>query len=413
VAWKLLSGNSICIGRATPELELPEIASMKYSPVVVFSHLRWNSVFQRPHHIMTRLAERRDVLFVEEPVTNGAVAGLEVMRVAPRIRVVQPHLPIDGPGFGPRQERILSAQLRRFLEREGWERFAAWLYTPMAVSLAQELGPCAIVYDCMDELSHFLHAPGEILDRERELFECADTVFTGGPSLYEAKKRFHPYVHCFPSSVDVKHFASASSIPDAREQARLPRPRLGFFGVIDERMDLDILRHLATERPQWTFVLVGPVAKIERAQLPWGPNLRYMGQQPYHDLPGYLAGWDVCLMPFAKNEATRFISPTKVLEYMAADRPIVSTSIEDVASPYGDIVFVGDGPEGFLEACDRALAQTDVDRAARRARAREVLAGTSWDETVDRMDAILRRVAGESSYRETPAHPPASVRSIA
>jgi UDP-galactopyranose mutase len=386
---------------------------MEYTPIVVFSHLRWNSVFQRPHHIMTRLAERRDVLFVEEPVTSSAVAGLEVMRVAPRVRVVQPHLPVEGPGFGPRQERILNAQLSRFLEREGYERFVAWLYTPMAVSVAQGLNPTAIVYDCMDELSHFLHAPAGIQAREHELFECADAVFTGGPSLYRAKQRLHPYVHCFPSSVDVKHFASAGSIPDAREQARLPHPRFGFFGVIDERMDLDVLRHLAAERPQWTFVLVGPVAKIERAALPWGANLRYMGQQPYHDLPGYLAGWDVCIMPFAKNDATRFISPTKVLEYMAADRPIVSTSIEDVAEPYRDIVFLGDGPEGFLAACERALSQSEADRASRRALAREVLARTSWDETVDRMDAILRRVAGDSAYREAPAYPAASVRSIA
>jgi glycosyltransferase involved in cell wall biosynthesis len=386
---------------------------MEYTPVVVFSHLRWNSVFQRPHHIMTRLAERRDILFVEEPVTSSAVAGLEVMRVAPRVRVVQPHLPVEGPGFGPRQERILSAQLSRFLEREGYERFVAWLYTPMAVSVARGLNPAAIVYDCMDELSHFLHAPAEIQAREHELFECADAVFTGGPSLYRAMQRLHPYVHCFPSSVDVKHFASAAAIPDAREQARFPHPRVGFFGVIDERMDLDILRHLAAERPRWTFVMVGPVAKIERSALPWGANLRYMGQQPYHDLPGYLAGWDVCIVPFARNDATRFISPTKVLEYMAADRPIVSTSIEDVAEPYGDIVFLGDGPEGFLQACERALAQSEAERASRRALAREVLARTSWDETVDRMDAIVRRVAGDSAHREAPAYPAASVRSIA
>ncbi|HTM01031.1 MAG TPA: glycosyltransferase [Candidatus Omnitrophota bacterium] len=386
---------------------------MEYTPVVVFSHLRWNSVFQRPHHIMTRLAERRDILFVEEPVTSSAVAGLEVMRVAPRVRVVQPHLPVEGPGFGPRQERILSAQLSRFLEREGYERFVAWLYTPMAVSVARGLNPAAIVYDCMDELSHFLHAPAEIQAREHELFECADAVFTGGPSLYRAKQRLHPYVHCFPGSVDVKHFASAASIPDAREQARFPHPRLGFLGVIDDRMDLDILRHLAAQRPRWTFVMVGPVAKIERSALPWGANLRYMGQQPYHDLPGYLAGWDVCIVPFARNDATRFNSPTKVLEYMAADRPIVSTSIEDVAEPYGDIVFLGDGPEGFLRACERALDQSEAERASRRALAREVLARTSWDETVDRMDAIVRRVAGDSAHREAPAYPAASVRSIA
>src|SRR5687768_1478732 len=382
---------------------------MEYTPVVVFSHLRWNSVFQRPQHIMSRLSERREVLFVEEPVTNGAVAGLEVMRVAPHVRVIQPHLPVDGPGFGPRQQRILQSHLQRFLDREGWEQFAAWIYTPMAVQLARALNPRVIVYDCMDELSHFLHAPPELAQRERELFECADAVFTGGPSLYRAKQRCHPYVHCFPSSVDVKHFASASSIPDAREQARLPRPRLGFFGVIDERMDLDIVRHLATARPKWQIVMVGPVSMIERSSLPWGPNLRYMGQQGYHDLPSYLSGWDVCLMPFALNDATRLISPTKVLEYMAADRPIVSTSVPDVAGPYGEIVHLGDGPDGFLQACESALNQPERERAARRRRAADVLDQTSWDETVNRMDAILRRLAGDHEYREERAEHAASL----
>ena len=368
---------------------------MNYTPLVTFSHLRWNSVFQRPHHVMTRLAARRDILFVEEPITNGRDAGLEIIRVAPRIRVVQPHLPVDGPGFGPRQQRVLEIELRQLLAREGWTDFAAWLYTPMATRVANALQPRAIIYDCMDELSSFQNAPQELIDLERELFASADAVFTGGPSLYKAKKDRHPFVHCFPSSVDTAHFASANGIPDARDQARLPRPRLGFYGVIDERMDLDIIRTIAAERPKWQIVLVGPVVKIERSSLPWGANLRYMGQRPYHDLPSFLAGWDVCLMPFALNDATRHISPTKVLEYMAADRPIVSTSIADVAVPYGDIVHLGDGPRGFLEACERALEESEESRAARRMRARKVLQRTSWDQTVERMDTILSRMAGD------------------
>jgi len=373
---------------------------MECAPVLTFSHLRWNSVFQRPHHIMTRLAERREVLFVEEPITNTAIAGLEVMRVAPRIRVIQPHLPVGGPGFGPRQQRILQSHLLRFLDREGWDQFAAWLYTPMAVPLARALNPGAIVYDCMDELSQFPDAPPELAERERELFDCADVVFTGGPDLYRAKQRLHPYVHCFPSSVDVNHFASANSIPDSREQARLPRPRLGFFGVIDDRMDLDILRGAAAARQEWQFVLVGPVSKIERSSLPCGANLRYMGQQAYHDLPAYLAGWDVCLMPYKLNQPARRVSPTKALEYMAADRPIVSTSIPDVAGPYGEIVHLGDGPDGFLEACERALHQPERERAARHRRAQDVLDLTSWDETVNRMDAILRRLTADHAFHE-------------
>jgi UDP-galactopyranose mutase len=186
--------------RRSSHIDSPEIASMTQCPVVTFSHLRWNSVFQRPHHIMTRLAEHRDVLFVEEPVLNGAIAGLEVTRVAPRIRVIQTHLPIDGPGFGPRQQRFLLAHLQRFLDRERWSEFVAWIYTPMAAPIARELNPRAIVYDCMDELSQSLNAPPELAERERELFQYADTVFTGGRGLYRAKRRLHHDVHCFPSN---------------------------------------------------------------------------------------------------------------------------------------------------------------------------------------------------------------------
>ena len=180
---------------------------MTQCPIVTFSHLRWNSVFQRPHYIMTRLAEHRDVLFVEEPVLDAAIAGLEVMRVAPRIRVIHTHLPIDGPGFGPRQQRFLQAHLQRFLDREGWSEFAAWICTPMATPVARELNPRAIVYDCVQELASFLDAPPELAERERELLQCADTVFARGRSLYRAKQRFHHDVHCFPSSVDRKHFS--------------------------------------------------------------------------------------------------------------------------------------------------------------------------------------------------------------
>jgi UDP-galactopyranose mutase len=384
---------------------------MERTPLVTFSHLRWSS-FQRPHHIMIRLAEHREILFVEEPVVDGAVAGLEITRVAPRIRVVQAHLPVGGPGYGIRQQRILQSHLERLLEREGWDQFAAWLDTPMAVPLARALHPRAIVYDCTAHRSQSLQAPEELIQRERELLECADTVFTDGPSLFRATQRFHPYVHCFPSSVDREHFASANSISETREQVRLPRPRLGYAGGIDERMDLDIIRHLATSRPKWQIVLVGQVSKFVRAALPWGANLRYMGQQPYHDLPSFFAGWDVCILPLARNEATRTISPTEVLESMAADRPIVSTPIKGVAEPYGDIVHLGDGPQGFLEACERAMNQSEEERAVRRDRARRVLAQTSWDETVRQMEIILRRIAGDSSDRSARVAEGASSRSF-
>jgi UDP-galactopyranose mutase len=362
---------------------------MNRAPLLTFSHLRWDSVFQRPHHIMTRLARRRPVLFVEEPVTSEGAPDLEIREVAPNLRVCTPHLRADGPGFGSGQHAELLPALRSLLEEEEWSRFAAWLYTPMAVRVARALQPGAIVYDCMDELSAFRMAPPELVERERELLAHADTVFTGGPSLYRAKRDRHPFAHCFPSSVDAGHFAKARRAADAPDQADLARPRLGFFGVIDERMDLELLDALATRRPRWQIVMVGPIVKIDPASLPKKPNLHYLGQRSYAELPRYLAGWDVCLMPFARNESTKFISPTKVLEYMAADRPIVSTPITDVVEPYGEIVYAGSDPATFVDACERALGASDAERRERQALAREVLSRTSWDRTVRAMSSIL------------------------
>jgi UDP-galactopyranose mutase len=246
----------------------------------------------------------------------------------------------------------------------------------------------------MDELSLFLGAPPELLTREAALLESADVMFTGGPSLFRAKQSRHPNVHCFPSSVDAAHFRTArsgteSAVAEAEDQAGLPRPRLGFYGVIDERLDLPLLDFVADARPDWQIVLVGPVVKIDPASLPRRQNIHYFGQRSYDELPRYLQGWDVCLLPFARNDATRFISPTKTLEYMAAELPIVSTPIADVAGPYGHIVYLGASPEEFLAACQAALDSAPVERARRITRMREVLAGTSWDVTVSAMEKLL------------------------
>jgi glycosyltransferase involved in cell wall biosynthesis len=260
----------------------------------------------------------------------------------------------------------------------------------MALPLAEALAPAVVVYDCMDELSLFLGAPAELLSREAALIECADVMFTGGPSLFRAKQTRHSNVHCFSSSVDAAHFrVRQRGVQDAEDQVAIPHPRLGFYGVIDERLDLPLIDFIAEARPQWQIVLVGPVVKIDPASLPRRDNIHYFGQRTYDELPRYLAGWDVCLLPFARNDATRFISPTKTLEYMAAELPIVSTPITDVAEPYGDIVYLGDTPTEFLAACEAALESGPEERASRTARMRRVLTGTSWDVTASAMETLL------------------------
>jgi UDP-galactopyranose mutase len=374
--------------------------------LIVLSHLRWEFVFQRPQHLMTRLADHYRVYFVEEPKLVEGPAHLATRSIAPNLTVCVPHTANTSPGFHDDQLPVLEMLLEDLVEQEGLQDPLVWLYTPMALPLAEKLAPRVLIYDCMDELSAFLNAPRQLIQRESALLRRADLVFTGGPSLYEAKRHRHPSVHCFPSSVDAAHFGRAlGPHNDHPLQAGLARPRLGFYGVIDERLDLGLIRAVAEARPHWQVVLVGPVVKIDPATLPRLPNVHYFGQQPYADLPEFLGGWDVCLLPFALNEATEFISPTKTLEYMAGGKPTVSTPIRDVVGPYSDIVSIaGDGP-AFVRACEAALAMPAQQRKALAERMATTIAGTSWTRTAQRMQALIDEVVARPRHRSSPPAP--------
>ena len=363
--------------------------------IVAFSHLRWNFVYQRPQHLLSRLAAKRPVFFVEEPEFHPNEAPQwERSMPQPNLTVLRPWTPVKAPGFQAEQLEALEPLIADLVRELEGRTLVAWLYTPMALPLVPPLAPAVTVYDCMDELSLFLGAPPELLTREAALLETADLMFTGGPSLFRAKQARHPNVHCFASSVDAAHFRTArpgdsTGTLEAQDQVALPHPRLGFYGVIDERLDLPLLEYVAEARPEWQIVLVGPVVKIDPGTLPRRENIHYFGQRSYDELPRYLKGWDVCLLPFARNDSTRFISPTKTLEYMAAELPIVSTPITDVAEPYSDIVYLGASPEEFLAACEEALNSSESERVRRVGRMRQILAGTSWDVTVSAMEKLL------------------------
>src|SRR4051794_39524244 len=291
--------------------------------IVVFSHLRWDFVFQRPQHLLSRLAARHPVVFIEEPVlTEEPDPSWELSTPADNVLVCRLRTNVDSGPFSDAQAEIMIPMVKDLLGSRGISDYTLWLYTPMALRAARTLRPLAVVFDCMDELSAFRLAPPELLQRESQLLDWADVVFTGGPSLYEAKKNRNANVHCFPSSVDAAHFAQARSISEPNVQRDLPHPRLGFYGVVDERLDLELLDYLAGSHHDWEIVIVGPVVKIDPSTLPQHPNLHYFGQRTYNELPAFLGGWDVCLLPFALNESTKFISPTKILEYMAAELPI-------------------------------------------------------------------------------------------
>jgi UDP-galactopyranose mutase len=379
--------------------------------LICFSHLRWNFVFQRPQHLMSRFSRKYRTLFWEEPLYHDGPgpAGLDV-RVCPEtgVEVAIPMLPV---GLARAEE---VAVLRRLLDgilapRRG--PLVRWYYTPMMLPFSEHVAADCTVYDCMDELANFKGAPPELIPNERRLLEQADLVLTGGYSLYEAKRDRHANIHPFPSSVDVAHFGAARAPgSEPQDQAGLPGPRFGFYGVVDERMDLDLLARLADARPQWSIVIVGPVVKISEDDLPRRPNLHYLGGKAYAELPDYLRGWDVALMPFAINEATRFISPTKTPEYLAAGRPVVSTPITDVVRHYGGIeaVKIADGPEAFVAACDAALALSRTPGGWQR-EVDGVLAQISWDRTFRQMAELVEMVVARPEpvqpIRSAAVHP--------
>ncbi len=373
-------------GRRRPSEAAPSIQVHEPPDIVTLTHLRWDFVFQRPQHLLTRCGRRHRVFVIEEPVIDDGPPRLDVSVRQHGIHVVVPRFQARPSG----ESAALQAQLLRgFFRDHRIADYVLWYYTPMAMEFTRDLTPRAVVYDCMDELAAFAGAPAAMREREQELLARADVVFTGGQTLYEIKRHSHPNVHAFPSSVDVDHFARGRvRQPDPNDQAHIPHPRLGFFGVVDERMDLDLLRRLSAARPDWHLVIVGPVVKIDPSVLPIAANIHYLGSKPYDELPSYLAGWDVALLPFARNDATRFISPTKTPEYLAAGKPVVSTSIRDVVRPYGiqGLARIADDPDEFVAAVEAALGE---DSAERWRQVDAFLTQTSWDGTWTRMYRLV------------------------
>jgi glycosyltransferase involved in cell wall biosynthesis len=384
-----------------PAVEPLPSRSTQASPLICFSHLRWDFVYQRPQHLMSRFARSMRVFFFEEPVFGDRAASLETRRLENGVAVVVPSLPhgLDEAGQIEAQRGLLD----RLCREQGIRRPVLWYYTPMCGPFSDHLDAAAVVYDCMDELSAFKGAPSVLAEREVDLMRRASLVLTGGQSLFEAKPHPHPNIHPFPSSVDVEHFGRARRLTtDPPDQAAIPHPRLGFFGVIDERMDIELVDGLATARPDWHVVMLGPVVKIDADALPRRANVHYLGSKKYDELPDYVAGWDVALLPFAHNEATRFISPTKTPEYMAAGKPVVSTSIRDVVRPYGQqgLVRIADGVPAFVRACAAAMAE---DSAARTRQADAFLRQTSWDDTWRRIRALVDSLLGGAMSRTNAA----------
>jgi glycosyltransferase involved in cell wall biosynthesis len=385
------SGNDRVATRHQNSTEL----SAEY-PIVVHSHLRWDWVWQRPQQFLSRISTRHPVLFVEEPV---AVATLRKPRAtirqaehSPNVTILTPELPsemmADRESIDQEQYRLVRETLTGPLGRT-FERPVQWFYDPMAVvPFAGKMDERAVVYDCMDQLSQFHGAPAELVRRERALLGLADVVFAGGPKIHQAKRTMNTNCHCYGCGVDVEHFRRASLpatvVPD--DLSCLPGPRLGYFGVVDERMDYELVAMLADSHPEWSVAIIGPWTKVDPARFPQRANLHWLGGRDYQQLPSYVKGLDVCLMPFAINAATEFINPTKALEYMAASRPIVSTAIEDVVLQFSEVVHVARSREAFVLTCEEAVARPNTQRILR---GRELANLNSWEAIVAQLEAHI------------------------
>jgi glycosyltransferase involved in cell wall biosynthesis len=353
--------------------------------IVCLSHVRWGFVHQRPNHLMTRFARERRTFFFEEPMFDASETQLEMKRESDNLVVVTPHLPeADHAETTLRTKQVLDRLLHDFAVKDP----ILWFYTPMALQLTPHVEPLLTVYDCMDELDDH----PELALHEQQLFSRADLVFTSGHSLWEAKKQHHPRVYPFPPAVEADHFRQARTLrEDPADQASIPHPRIGFFGVVDERMDLDLVVKIADERPDWQLVMLGPVVGIDAKNLPKRENIHWLGGKKYEELPHYLAGWDVAMMPFALNQSTKLISPTSTLEYLAAGKPVVSTAIRDVVRPFGErgLVRIGD-EDTFVSEISAALSE---DGSSRQRAADAHVAQTSWDHTFKKMSALMHETA--------------------
>jgi len=359
--------------------------------LVCFSHLRWDFVFQRPQHLFTRFAKVFRTFFIEEPKHSDKAPAFESNWVGNKLCVLVPHVNMENG------EEHVHQQMRDLLNAEFAKsqinQYICWYYTPMALAFSNHLVPQAVVYDCMDELSAFKFAPPKLRELEKELLERADLVFTGGVSLFEAKKHLHKNIYPFPSSIDKEHFQQARHlVSDTDDQRNIPHPRLGFYGVVDERFDLALLDGVSEARPDWHFIILGPVVKIDQATLPRRNNIHYLGSKSYQQLPSYLSGWDIAFIPFARNESTRYISPTKTPEYLAAGKPVISTSIRDVVNPYAinNLVKIGDEPQQFIEAAESIFASTNQAKWLNEVD--QFLLNNSWDKTWMQMMQLLQTV---------------------
>ena len=398
LSWRAWGWHPNCTswGMSIQAILTPLQPALAELDLVCFCHLRWDFVYQRPQHLLSRFGKNTRTFFIEEPIFTDGDEHLH-LKLSPEgvyIATPQLHHGLPEDEIARRAKKLVD----ELFQEKKIERYVLWYYTPMALQYSDHLTPAMTVYDCMDELSAFKFAPPALQQLEKKLLQQAEVVFTGGVSLYEHKKHHHHNIHAFPSSIDKDHFGQArAEQQEPADQQHIPHPRIGFYGVVDERFDIELLEGAAAQRPEWHFVILGPVVKIDPDTLPRKDNIHYLGSKSYKELPAYLSGWDIAMIPFARNESTQFISPTKTPEYLAAGRPVISTSIKDVVDPYqkNNLVHIADDADGFVQAADDILSNQQKESWLQEVD--HFLANNSWDNTWMAMVQLMNSVIEQKS----------------
>jgi len=369
-------------------------------PIIVHCHLCWDWVWQRPQQFISRLSQRHRILFVETvapaPDLARPLARYRTAQNFPNVTILTLQFPSWRWGDGKYVDSERRRIVQEFIAGPVAEQFkdpVQWFYDPMAApAFAGQMNEVLTVYDCMDELSKFRCAPPQIVEREAELLKRADVVFTGGRKLFEAKSEHNDNCHFYGCGVDCEHFGKAlaqeTTVPEDLAAITSPvaertKPILGYFGVVDERMDYELICRLADANRDWSVVMIGPTMKVDEATLPKRPNLHWLGQRSYQQLPAYCKGFDVCLMPFALNESTEFINPTKALEYMASGRMIVSTAVPDVVRNFGTVIKIAKEHDQFIRLCREAVERPEPDAIKRGS---QMACENTWERIVSRME---------------------------
>ena len=367
--------------------------------IVCFSHIRWSDAWRRPQHLLSRFARNRRVYFIEEPIAGEGPVRLEVQNKSDHLTIVIPH--VSKLEDAHDREVTVRRLIDELLQEHYFEDYLCWYFTPNAIGYSRHLSPSGVVYDCIDGLTENADVDPQLKQREEELLTKCNLVITSGPGLYDAKRKKHSRVHCFASGVDSDHFRKARiHHPEPFDQKIIPSPRIGFMGTLDNRVNFDLIRSVAKLRPQWHFVLVGKLRGIKESAIPAAPNIHYLGAKTYAELPHYLSGWDATILPYKHSEETRFLNPTKTLEYLSAGKPVVATSLRDVVRPFGKrgLVYIADTPFDFVRAVEKAL-MLSVNGKEWRSQVDSYLAQTSWEKTFNRIEELVKQVGHETHRR--------------